>query len=413
MKKTIKITLIAIIIIILNFGIVANSVKATTSQEIQIYTTGNLNRFLKYDGMLIKTAHAIYEENGKQYPAYCLNKDLQGVGDQIVSYQTTNGGKITDIGLWRVIINGYPYKSLEQLGVESEEEAYIATKQSIYCYIYNRGTEKYSGIGDAGARTVQAMNIILENAKNSTENFNDTQIEVIQSEKWLEHQKTYISKEYKIKSNINIAKYSINLENQPKGTIITNINDEEQTEFNSSEKFKILIPIASLEKSGKFKIKIQTQLETKPVIYGKAPDSSLQDYALTGFSYEEVPTELNQEYEKNETEITIEKQDEKTKQNLAGAKFQILDQDYKIIKEVETDEKGQIKLQQIMPGKYYIKEIKAPEGYEINNNIQEIDIQLNQKKTIKIENSKIIIEETKEIEIPKEEPIKKLPVTGY
>ena len=270
MKKILKSILALSSLIVLNISLVSNTAKALEQQTITIYTTGNLSRILKYDGILIKTAHAVYEENGKQYPVYCLDKDLQGVGDKVNTYQTTNGGKITDIGLWRTIINGYPYKSLEALGVANEEEAYIATKQSVYCYLYNRGTEKYSGIGDAGARVVNAMNIILTNARNSTETFESKQIEIEQNEKWTQENNLYISKEYKIKSNININEYSIKLENQPKGTEVVDTQNNLKSEFNSSEKFKILIPINSLAESGKFKIKINAQMETKPVFIRKS-----------------------------------------------------------------------------------------------------------------------------------------------
>ena len=37
----------------------------------------------------------------------------------------------------------------------------------------------------------------------------------------------------------------------------------------------------------KFKVNIQTQMETKPIYYGKAPSADLQDYALTAYSFEE------------------------------------------------------------------------------------------------------------------------------
>ncbi len=300
MKKILKLILTSIIIIISNIGILVNTVQAVENNTIKIYTTGNLSRILKFDGILIKTAHAVYEENGKEYPVYCLDKDLQGVGENLVTYETINQGKIQDIGLWRVIINGYPYKSLEELGVENEEEAYIATKQSIYCYIYNRGTEKYSGIGEAGERTLNAMNKILKNAQNSTEE-QKQEIKINKSEKWAKEEK-YISKEFEVKSNINISKYTVTLEDEVKDTKIVDLENNSKKEFKSNEKFKILIPIENLKKSGKFKIKINTQMETKPIYYGKAPSENLQDYALTGFSFENIKTEIEEEYIKIEPE---------------------------------------------------------------------------------------------------------------
>ena len=409
MRKLIKITLIILIIMISNLLLLKNTVRALENNQITLQYIGQFNRILKYNGIPIKTSHVVSEQEGGRYPAYCLNVELPGV-DENIKYDVEKVGAITDIGLWRVVINGYPYKTLEQLGVANEEEAYIATKQSIYCYLYNRGTEKYEGIGDAGERTLRAMNIILENAKNSTETFENSNIEFSESEKWevdtIDMQ--YISKIYELRSNINIVKYSVMLENQPEGCKITDINNQEKNEFSSSEKFKILLPIDKLNKSGNFKININTQMETKPVFYGKAPSVDLQDYALTAYECEDIKTEILQEYEKNDTEIIIEKQDDKTEELLIGAKFEILNENEKIIRVVETDENGKIYLTGILPGTYYIREIKAPSGYNINTNLQKIEIGMNEKINIVVKNSKI---EIVTVEAPKKE-ILKLPVTG-
>jgi len=423
LKKTVKIMSIILVIMILNVVLLVNTVQAVEGGQIKIYTKGEFKRIIKFNEIVVKTAHAVYEENGKEYPVYCLNKDLHGVGEYIATYEVTEQGKITDLGLWRVIINGYPYKSIEQLGVNDEGEAYTATKQAIYCYIYKRGTENYEGIGEAGNRVINAINTILENAKNSTETFENQEIEILQSKEW-QIENNYIVKQYELKSNLNISKFIVSLENRPSGCKITNLENQEKSEFSSNEKFKILIPISSLEKSGQFKIKIQTQMETKPIFYGKAPSADLQDYALTAFSYEDVDTELLQNYEKNETKIIIQKQDSETQETLKGAKFEILNANKKVIRVAETNKDGQIILEQITPGTYYIREIKAPDGYETKAELQKIEIKMNEKKTIKIGNNKIIIEQSPvEEEKPKiEEPpvieetpiveVPKLPVTG-
>ena len=282
MKKFIKLSLVVLLISIINIILLVNTVQAVEKGgQITIYTKGYFDRIIKKDQIIVKTAHAVYQENGKEYPVYCLNRELHGVGDYIAKYDVENQEKIKDLGLWRVIINGYPYKTPEQLGTANEQEAYTATKQAIYCHIYNTRLEQYTAINEAGIRTINAMNTILENAKNSTEDFNNTNINISQSNKWdidkIENK--YISKEYKISSNINISKFMLSLENQPKETKITNLDNQEKTEFNSNESFKILIPISSLEESGEFKVKIQTKMETKPIFFGKAPSGDLQDYA--------------------------------------------------------------------------------------------------------------------------------------
>ncbi len=405
MKKVLKILLIVLLVIVANIGILVNTVQAVENgEQITIYSKGYFNRVIRNNGIVIKTAHAVYQENGKEYPVYCLNRELHGVGEYIATYDVKDQGKIEDLGLWRVVINGYPYKSIEQLGVTNEEEAYIATKQSIYCYIYNTGTELYSAINEQGERVINAMNNILENAKNSNESFDNPNIEIEQSEKWNvdEIENKYVSKEYKIKSNKNISKITLNLESQPKGTKITNLDED--------GKFKILIPIENLKESGKFKIKIQTELETKPIFLGEAPSNDLQNYLLTTYSYEDMDKEFEQEYEKNNTQIIIEKVDSDTKEVLKGAKFEILDEKQKSIRVAETNNEGQVILDGLMPGIYYIKEVQAPNGYSIDSELKKVEIKLNQEISLKIKNNKIIIKQEEPqqpiVEIPK------LPVTG-
>ena len=385
MKKVLKILLIVLLVIVANIGILVNTVQAVENgEQITIYSKGYFNRVIRNNGIVIKTAHAVYQENGKEYPVYCLNRELHGVGEYITTYDVKDQGKIEDLGLWRVVINGYPYKSIEQLGVTNEEEAYIATKQSIYCYIYNTGTELYSAINEQGERVINAMNNILENARNSNESFDNPNIEIEQSEKWNvdEIENKYVSKEYKIKSNKNISKITLNLESQPKGTKITNLDED--------GKFKILIPIENLKESGKFKIKIQTELETKPIFLGEAPSNDLQNYLLTTYSYEDMDKEFEQEYEKNNTKIIIEKVDSDTKEVLKGAKFEILDEKQKSIRVAETNNEGQVILDGLMPGIYYIKEVQAPNGYSIDSELKKVEIKLNQEISLKIKNNKII-----------------------
>ena len=308
MKKIIKTIFVIAIIMMSNFYLLANTVKAV-DQEVQVYAKETFDKIIKFNGVLVNTIYIVHNQNGIEYPAYCLNVDLPGAEDG--PYNTINEGKITDVGLWRVIINGYPYKTFEELGVANLQEAYIATKQSIYCYLYNRGTEKYSPVGEAGQRTINAMNQILENAKNSTETIDNFLVTITEESEWEEetiNDEEYITKTYKINSETNINEYSVDLEYtlDKEEIFITDIENNLKTEFNSGEKFKILIP-KNIKDKINFTINIIAQLETKPVFYGKAPSENLQDCALTTYNYEDIKGELNQEYvPPEEPEIPVE-----------------------------------------------------------------------------------------------------------
>lgn len=405
MKKAIKIINICLLILILNIILLSTTVHAVDNEQIYLYPVKNLKRVLKFKDIVIKTVYVVYQKDGQEYPAYCINADRKGVENE--GYEVTDKGKITDLGLWRVVTNGYPYKTPEQLGVEDQDEAFIATKQAIYCYIYNRGTEEYTAIGQAGQRILNAINSILENANNSQEEFENSDIQINYSQEW-NIDGNFLSKTYVINSNKNISRYSVQLETEMENMIITDLNNNPKNNFNSNENFKILIPISNIKDSGTFKINIKTEMNTKPVIYGEAPSDDVQNYVLTGYIYEDKDKQIIEEYPANSTKIKIIKEDI-TENRLEGAQFDIFNEKNELIKTIETDKNGECYIEQLQPGKYYIKEKKAPEGYELEEKEILVEIQFNQEKQVKFINKKI------EVEIPKNEEViieKTLPITG-
>ena len=48
------------------------------------------------------------------------------VDDYEVAFRDT----LNDDGLWRIVVNGYPYRTPEQMGLNNADEAYIATETS-------------------------------------------------------------------------------------------------------------------------------------------------------------------------------------------------------------------------------------------------------------------------------------------
>ena len=51
-----------------------------------------------------------------------------------------------------------------------------------------------------------------------------------------------------------------------------------------------------------------------------------------------------------------------------------------------------------MPGKYYIEEIKSPDGYTMYDELIEIDVELNQKYVVNVNNYKEPEDEEKQVE---------------
>ena len=132
---------------------------AVDVNPINIVSTGDCGSLLIYKGIYVKTYYTQYTKDGVNYPAYCLDKTKQGVKDGL-SYDVSVQNAINDVKLWRTIVNGYPYKSIQELGCANKEEAFTATKQAIYCYIHGNNPADYRAVGEAGQRTLNALNKI-------------------------------------------------------------------------------------------------------------------------------------------------------------------------------------------------------------------------------------------------------------
>ena len=109
---------------------------------------------------------------------------------------------------------------------------------------------------------------------------------------------------------------------------------------------------------------------------------------------------------------------EETKKRLENVEFNVMDSNKNVIyANLKTNSKGEIEITNLLPGKYYIREVNAKEGYVLSNEMFEIDINFNEEFTIIVNNS-FKEEEEQEPNITKQEishkveNVKKLPVTG-
>ena len=415
LKKLFIITGVIFIILVLQFCVFYNSVVATQLDSANIYMVGDCGSLLRYKGVEVKVSYVQYTYEGVNYPAYCLDKTKPGAENG--AYTVSVNSMIQDVGLWRRIINGYPYKSIEELGVANKEEAFTATKQAIYCYIHGNNPADYTPIGEAGERTLRAMHQIIAQAQSSSETKISNYIELKDEDvNWKvdDIEKNYISKVFSILSDAQIQDYSIYFqENTIDGIKITNLQNTLKNEFQPDEKFKILIPIESLREKGEFRILANAKVKTKPVLYGTAPDSGLQDYALTAATYEDGVGEISLQYPKNETEIIVIKQDEESNERLKNVEFALLNENKEMIRQsLLTNEEGKIQISNLLPGKYYLKEVHTSLGYIPTEELIELEVAWNDSLTVTVYNQK---EKKPEIKTEKKETVKqvkKLPVTG-
>lgn len=221
MKKGSKIIKILIItlVCITNFGgiININKIKAATIAEtIEPYSKGEVVLF-NYDGIGIGVEIQVYEKEGIEYPVYCLDKGKRGVEIDF-SYAVDISEMLSNQKIWRAITNGYPFKTPEELGCNSMEEAYAATKMAVYDAMYNYDLSKFSvhTNSDSNKRTVKAINKIITAARNSKETKTVATLDIKPDSSIWEVDpidSNYISKTYSINAPTVTKNYKISLKN--------------------------------------------------------------------------------------------------------------------------------------------------------------------------------------------------------
>ena len=88
-----------------------NAITLTTFANIDkknLYSKGDCGRLLKKGDVVVKTYIVVYNDNGKEYPAYCLDKNKAGVDDNI-TYDVTLDGIIKNVYIFQKLIMNESY----------------------------------------------------------------------------------------------------------------------------------------------------------------------------------------------------------------------------------------------------------------------------------------------------------------
>ena len=274
---------------------------------------------------------------------------------------------------------------------------------AVYDMMYNYDWDDFEGLNEQGNRVLAAAIKISNTARSSNATKPVSVVEVkTDATKWEMDsiEKDYASKTFYVTANVDSTKYSVKLNNvKIENVKVTDEKNNERTEFKTGEKFKVLIPISELDKEGNFSIEVTADAKTKPILYGKSPNSSMQSYALAAGDYEFENSTMVVNYLKNSTIIEIVKRDAENQATLQGAKFNILDENKNIVySDIETNEEGVATVENIKPGKYYIQEVKSPDGYTLYENLISINVELNQRCRINVSDYKKPQNEEKEVE---------------
>ncbi|MEG2073788.1 MAG: SpaA isopeptide-forming pilin-related protein, partial [Angelakisella sp.] len=126
------------------------------------------------------------------------------------------------------------------------------------------------------------------------------------------------------------------------------------------------------------------------VVETNAPEGYLLDTTPHQVLLEAGKSGVIELFNEAKPSLTILKLDSVTKTPLQYAKFRIeqkTDGDNKLIGEYVSDADGMVKLENIIPGRYIITEIAAPDGYSIDTATHEVTIEFGQAYKIELTNT--------------------------
>lgn len=404
--------LIAIVIIAVQFLLLGNGVNAANIGE-----TKNLERaekgyycVQKWDGSkwVYLTYNRTYytDTNGEKYIAYCLSPGLPGVGyvsGEKETYQVKIKEVLNNDTIWRIIKNGYPYKSVEELGVETQDDAYFATMQAINCVLrgytleeaktlYIPGQfaingENYNDIQRRGTKTLNAMYNLIDIGLNGNEKRGQLlNISIKSVTDFKKENINFYSQTFSIQSSSEISEYSVSkIENLPDGSYVSDTNGNKKQNFKSGENFKIMIPTNKISTDIKGKISVTAKQKNYPVYYGSSMLEGYQDYALCNLPYSEVYSTSEIYVQTNKSKVIVTKVDKDTQEPIKGVKFQITGSNG-VTSTFSTNEKGQVVLANQIPGTVVIKEIETVENYVLDENEVKVNLEFGEIKEVKIEN---------------------------
>lgn len=380
-KKNKLCCILVILIILINFSfeLISYGFEIEKAHLVKIGEAENHLKYYREDRGIytyLKCSIVGYYNNNQFYPAYCMNRDLPGA--ETNEYDVNIKDTLQNNKVWRVIKNGYPYKTYQQMGLTSEYDAFCVTKMAVYCVLGQANIDYFSANEEdqVGVNMLNVLKNLVEIGKNGTETMQENYLK-LEKVGELEKENGYYIQRYKIESLIDTKEeYNIKLKNN------SNINIEKI----DNETFKTLIPESMLYEDIELVFEIEKSMKNYPIFYGETQISGMQDYVITADSYSYISEIIKSKIKTNNSKIEVLKIDKDTRLPINNTKIVLLDNNGKLIKEGITDNNGKIIFEKLYKGNYKLKEISANENYILNSNEYKINLEYKDTKKVEIEN---------------------------
>lgn len=366
---------------------------ATEISEANLQNKGDCGYHLQYwnadknGWYYIITTFVTYQKDGVEYPAYCLNKEYPGVGEYD-GYTVDIDAVLDNVQIWRTIINGYPYKTPAELGVENKYDAFVATKQAVYSILYGYDpATRYRGGDERGTKIANAVVNLVNIGRYGNQTPSDGTITMRTSGSLYEEGNYWVQK-FNVSSSVDVASYTVtSTANLPEKAIITNGNGTQTNSFTGSESLYLKIPKSSMNKDiSNAIINVQGKCKTYPVFYGKTRINATQNYAVTYDPFGDGVGRGTLNLKTNTGKLQINKTDSETSKPIQGVTFQLTKTDGTVVANATTNSNGVATFSGLYQDNYKLTEIATNDNYVINKATFDVNVEYNKSTTQNITN---------------------------
>lgn len=398
MSKRSKIVILSIVTFVLVISVamivLVPSKKSNTKKHIKKfkYEETDLIANNEYYNAELKYIHATLDDK----EAYSL--------DYNSAYPCKSGGElkrldsltgITVAGL----LYGYPCVSAQELNVENDNEARMATQFAIWRlapiegvdddkteeYIFDmRNIKPNDGYEECIERIKVAAQSIVDKATEkpyyANPKFNiigdESKIVLINNEEMVVGPFLLSGKHYEI-NNVEVSLVDV-----PNSAILCDKKGNEKNRFKNNEEVYIKLP----QDVGEIEFELQVDTEGVHYVafaYGTGiDDDNKQNFCQLESIEDELDAtmtvklpDVSKEYkEKVVGKLKIVSIDENKEKTIAGIKYEILDENKQVIETLVSDSNGEILSKDLPAGKYYFREIDGPAKIHLDSTEREFNI---------------------------------------
>lgn len=371
MKKQIKKFLVAILIAVVSYCTLTTTVNAVP-QEIQLGSSQSIPGYVAGTYFTTKTT------TSGDY-MYCLN-----IHKLTAQNSTAHLVGELDAGVAYIMINGYPHKTFTG---EKLKDYYI-TQTALWWYLDDTtgssnlsASFKTNGSDQYNLRPY-IKNLVAKAKEAKAKGYQKTTLSASISDKVLSMTsdgKNYVSNEVKV-SSTNISEYKVSITSGPEGTSIIDKTGKAKTTFSSSETFRVKVPVSKVDGT-KETIKVKISATGKIYkAYEYQPDvQNQQNVTPSVITPVEEKVETSIDLSISTSKITIVKIDKATGNAIAGAKLVLKDSEGNEITSWTSTTLGHV-IKNLPNGTYTVEETKAPDGYELSEEVVKFTIDDNSRE---------------------------------